>query len=406
MNRVVVTGIGILSSIGNNWRQIEQALRDGQSGIRPIPDWDMIDGMRPRVCGLVDDVDPKQIPRKFRRTMGRMAVLGSLASMDAVKSAALGPDDLSSLRTGLIMGSTIGSPEVLTKFFGEYHARGGVSGFEGTTFMKVMGHTVSANVSAVLGIRGQSLGVTSACAASTQAIGLGYEMIHHGLQDVMLCGGAEEVHPTSIGVFDVLGATSRKFNDTPHQTPRPFDADRDGLVLSEGAATIILESLDHAKARGADIMGEVIGYASLCDASHMTQPSKQAMAQCMSLAVESAGVEPADLDYINAHATGTLLGDATEADAIREFVADKVPVSGTKGYTGHPLAASGATETIFCLIMMKEGFIAPSLNLERISEECKGIAHVLSRQDRQLETVMCSSFAFGGTNASIVLRRI
>jgi 3-oxoacyl-[acyl-carrier-protein] synthase II len=228
-------------------------------------------------------------------------------------------------------------------------------------------------------------------------------MIQHGIQDVVICGGAEDLHPMSAGVFDILHAASTQYNDSPQKTPRPFDRHRDGLVVSEGAAAIVLEDYDRALARGAAIRGEVRGYASYGDVRHMTSPGKDGMLRCMREALDMAGISAKDLDYINAHATATKIGDPAEAEAIAELVGDAVPVSGTKGYTGHTLAASGAMEAVFCILMMEGGFLVPTLNLEEICPECEGICHLQQPVDSTPQLVMTSNFAFGGVNASLVL---
>ena len=338
--------------------------------------------------------------------MGRMAILGSLAARDAVADAGLDERALASDRIGVALGSTTGSPASLEQFFGDILATGGIEQLEGTLFMRVMSHTVAANVAAALGTRGRLLAPCSACASSTQAVGVGYETIREGHQDLMVCGGAEEVHPTIAAVFDVLHAASRNYNDTPQRTPRPFDRDRDGLVVSEGAAVVVLEDYEHARARGATICAEVIGYATSCDTRHMTLPNEEAMLLCMEQAIRSAGIEPRELDYINAHATGTEVGDPAEAEATRRLVGDAVPVSATKGYTGHPLAASGAMEIIFCLLMMRDGFLVPTKNLEHVARGCEGLAHVRRLTHASPRLIMSNSFAFGGVNASVILARV
>jgi len=221
----------------------------------------------------------------------------------------------------------------------------------------------------------------------------------------MFCGGADDLHPITAGVFDILNAASRNFNDAPNTTPRPFDIRRDGLVVSEGGAVVVLEEYGRARERGAKIYGEILGYGTCCDGRHMTSPSQEGMARCMRAALEAAAIQNTDLDYINAHATGTVLGDAAECQAIKELIGGTVPVSSTKGYTGHTLAASGAIELIFCLLMMKHGFIAPSLNLEEIDPACRGIAHVQKKLETDLDLVMTNNFAFGGVNAVLIVKK-
>ena len=406
MKRVVITGMGLASPVGNDIGAAAEALRAGRSGIRRVPEWDSVAGLKTGVAGVVEGIDPRRIGRKFRRTMGRVALLGALSAMDAVADAGLDGGALESDRAGVSMGSTMGSAGVLERMFRDYQECGGVSSQEGTTFMRVMSHTVASNVAAMLGTRGRLMAPCSACASSTQAIGFAWENIACGRQDIMVCGGAEDLHPTTAGVFDILGAASRGYNDDPASTPRPFDADRDGMVVSEGGGAVVLEEYEHALSRGARIHGEVAGFGTCCDGRHMTSPSSGGMYRSMAEAVAAAGISAADLDYINAHATGTSQGDAAEAAAIREFAGERVPVSGTKGYTGHTLAASGVIEVILCLIMMREGFIAPTLNLENMDPACAGIRHVTELAERALRTVLSCNFAFGGVNAALVLRKL
>ena len=402
MRRVAITGMGIVSPIGNDPETVRDALVAGRSGIRAMPDWACIDGLRSRVGGVVDGVEPRTIPRRYRRTMGRVAILGTVAALDAVRDAGLDSSALASERAGVAMGATLGSPGSLEQVFREFVLAKTIAGQEGTVFMRVMSHTVAANVAAVLGVRGRLVSPCTACSSSTQAIGAGHELIAEGRQDVMVCGGAEELHSFAAGVFDVLGAASTLYNDAPDRTPRPFDRDRDGLVVGEGAAALVLEDYERARARGARIHAEVLGYASCCGASHMALPSRDGMLQCMREAAHCAGIEPQEIDYINAHATGTEIGDAAEAEATREFAGDSVPVSATKGYTGHTLAACGAIEAIFCLLMMRDGFLAPSRNLDNVADDCKGLAHVQQLVEATPHVVLTSNFAFGGVMASLV----
>ena len=406
MKRVAITGMGIISPIGNNIDTVFDSLVSGYSGIKKMNEWRKLEGLNSFIAGIVEGLEPKKINRRHRRTMGRMAVMASLATMDAVSDANLTENDITSSRTGLVMGSTTGSTGAIEEMFGNFIKTGGFNLQEGTTFMKVMSHSIAANVAAMLGIKGRLLAPCSACASSTQAIGLGYETIKDGYQDIMICGGADDLHSSTAGVFDILHSASRSYNDTPEKTPKPFDKNRDGLVVSEGSGVVILEEYERAVARGAEIYGELAGYGTCCDGRHMTSPSSEAMLICMNLAMESAGIDASNLDYINAHATGTILGDIAESDAVRKLVGDNVPISGTKGYTGHTLAASGAMEVIFCILMMQNGVIIPTLNLNDIDENCSGIGHVTQKIDRDLNCIMTSNFAFGGVNATLIIKKI
>jgi len=403
MKRVAITGMGILSPIGNSTDTVLDALRKRHSGISFMDEWEGVKGLRTRVAGKVNGINPRLISRKHRRTMGRMSVMAALASLDAVRDSGLDLLELASEKAGISMGSTTGSPHAIEKMFADYSKSGGINYLEGTTFMKVMSHSVAANIAALLKTRGRLIAPCSACASSTQAIGTGFEAIRAGVQEIMVCGGAEELHPSTAGVFDVIHASSKTYNTTPEKTPRPFDRHRDGLAVSEGAGVVILEEMDRAKARNAHIHGEITGYATSSDGCHMTSPSPQGMRHCMNQALSVAGLSPWDLDYINAHATGTLIGDAAEANALKGLTQGRIPVSGTKGYTGHTLAASGVIEVIFCLLMMDKGFIAPTLNLEEIDPDCMGIDHVTQMIEKPLQNILTSNFAFGGVNASLIL---
>ncbi len=406
MKRVVITGAGIISPIGNSKKEVFSSLLSNRSGIAKMDDWSDINGLRVHIAGISDGYDLKRINRKDRRTMGRMSIMAALATLDALAESGLDEEVISSGDTGIAMGSTTGSGEIIEKMFTDFSKAGGITLLEGTSFMKIMNHSVSANVAAMLKTKGRVISPCSACATSTQAIGEGFETIRNGYQKVMICGGADEMHPSTAGVFDVLHAASKNYCESPSKTPRPFDRDRDGLVVSEGAGTLILEEYLHAKERGAHILGEITGYSTCCDGQHMTSPRTEGMVRCMKQALVSAGCTISDIDYINAHATGTELGDIAESEAVRQLAGNTVPVSGTKGYTGHTLAASGVMEAIFSLLMMEKNIIIPTLNLENIDPRCDGIAHVRKLIKKKLDTIMTSNFAFGGINATLILKKM
>lgn len=406
MKRVVITGMGIISPIGNTKEEVLNCLLNNQSGIERIKSWDHIKDLKVHIAGRCKGFDAKRIHRKDRRTMGPMAIMAALSTLDAIVMSRLDKKIISSWQTGVAMGSTTGSGTIIEKTFNDFLETGGISRLEGTTFMKIMNHSVSANVAAMLKTKGRVISPSCACATSTQAIGEGFEMVKNGHQKIMICGGADELHHSTAGVFQVLHAASKTSGGNPLGTPRPFDTDRDGLVVSEGAGAIILEEYMHAKNRGATILGEVIGYNTCCDGEHMTSPSSEGMLRCMKGALDQAGCTINDIDYINAHATGTKLGDIAESRAIKQFFGNTVPVSATKGFTGHTLAASGVMEAIFCLLMMEHNVIVPTLNLETIDPECEGIFHVQEKLSKTLNRVMTSNFAFGGINATLVLKKI
>jgi 3-oxoacyl-[acyl-carrier-protein] synthase II len=270
-----------------------------------------------------------------------------------------------------------------------------------------MSHTCAANLAEFFGIRGRVLPTCSACTSASQAIGAGFESIRAGVADVMIVGGAEEAHFIPAGIFDVMYAASSKFNATPHQTPRPFDRARDGVVIGEGAATLVLERYDHALARGATMYAELLGYATNCDGIHLTNPSWEGMARCMQLGLESARIGPREVDYVNLHGTATELGDIAEARATARVIGETTPVSTQKGLTGHTLGACGALESVFSILMMREGFIAANRNLEHLDERCAALDYVCgTARTARVDVVLNNNFAFGGINTSLVFRRI
>jgi 3-oxoacyl-[acyl-carrier-protein] synthase II len=394
------------SPIGNSADEVSRGLRCMASGVKQMQGWAQVDGLQTRLAAVLPtEPDLSAIPRHTRRGMGRQALLAALAARDAAKDAVLEHALLQSGRVGLAIGSTIGSQESLYTYYEQLIRGGGIRGIKSTAFLQVMSHTCAANVALDLGITGRVLAPVSACTSSSQCIGIGFETICVGAQDVMICGGADEAHFTAAATFDVVGGASRRYNEQPELTPRPFDRERDGLVVGEGSGIVVLERLEHALARGATIYGEILGYATNCNGSHITQPEQQAIEACLRLALSSAGLAATDVDYINAHATATVLGDTVEARAITTIFGDRVPVSSTKGQTGHTLGACGALETIFCLLMINGGFVAGTRNLDQIDPDCAGPQHLLQPQDAQLTVAMNNNFAFGGVNTSIILGR-
>ncbi len=400
--RVVVTGLGLRSPIGATPEAFARSLWQGTSGIVAMPTWGEIDGIEGQVAGVVPAEDARSIPRKQRRSMGRTSLLAVLAARDALEAAGLEPEVLRAGRCGVSVASTIGSAAEIDRFSTEIAATGSVHGLRSTAFLKFMGHSPAANVALAAGITGRCLSPTSACASGTQAIGLAAEQIAAGLQDIMVTGGAEELHHTVAATFAAAGAASRAFNDRPAATPRPFDADRDGLVVGEGAAVVVLEERDRAQARGATILGEIVGFATATDITHMTDPDAGAMERCMRLALESAGVEGGAIGYVNAHATGTLRGDAAEAEACRRVYGGRVPLGSTKGFMGHGLGAAGALESAVCLLALGAGRLPATLNLERVDPACEGLDHLTGARRTDAGLAVNQSFAFGGTGAVLI----
>ncbi len=403
MRRVVVTGMGIVSPLGHDLATVETALRTSQTGVRAMPEWDQIDGLRTRVAAPVaPGLDPKVIPRKFRRAMGPQAIYAAIAGRAAVEQAGIDAQTLAAGRCGVACSSTMGSAERQYAYYAHIVGKQTVRGLRGTAFFSVMGHTCAANLAVYLGVTGRVIAPTSACTSASQSIGAGFEAIRYGLQDVMVCGGADEAHFTAAATFDTVGGTSCGFHDTPEQTPRPFDTRRDGLVVGEGAGILVLEALEHAVARGATPLAELVGYATTCDGSHVSQPQREGMLRCIELALADAGIAASDVDYINAHATATLVGDPVEASAMREIFGDQVPVSSTKGHTAHTLGACGAIESVFTLLMIRGGFLAATRNLEQVDPMCDGLHHLPAVIDRQVEIGLNNNFAFGGVNTSLI----
>ncbi|MDR0967189.1 MAG: beta-ketoacyl-ACP synthase [Myxococcales bacterium] len=404
--RVVITGIGLTSPIGNSLDDVSKALRAGKSGVRVMADWANVDGLATRI-GAPCDADLSILPKKQTRTMGRVALLSTWATQKAIESAGLTQAQLSNPRTGLAYGSTSGSMPAFQQFSERLLHNNTTSGIPSSCYLKLMSHTAPANLAAYFAIHGRVLTTCSACVSSSQAIGYGYEAIRYGLQDTMLVGGAEEIHVANAAVFDIMFATSRRYNDAPERSPRPFDKDRDGLVTGEGAATLILESLEHAQARGAHIWAEIVGFGTNCDGAHLTAPDLGGMTRVMRLSLDDAGLTPDRIDYVNAHATSTDIGDVTESRAIEEVLGCQVPVSSTKGFTGHTLGACGAIETLFCVAMLRDGFLAHGLNLDVPDPACAPLDYVMGGPRKASpEIVMNNNFAFAGLNTSLILRKV
>jgi len=404
--RVVITGVGLTSPIGSSLDAVSSALQRGEHGIVVMEDWAELKDMQTRLGAVVRGAALERFARKKTRTMGRVALLSAIATDDAITDAGLDAALLGSGRTGLAYGSTHGSTTELERFCRVLFESGGLTGLSGSSYLKLMSHTCIANLAQCFEIRGRIIPTISACVSASQGIGSGYEAIRDGYQDVMLCGGAEEMHALHAGVFDIMFATSTRFNDRPEASPRPYDRDRDGLVVGEGAGTLVLEELEHARRRGARVHAELIGYGTNCDGTHVTSPSAEGMAGAMRLALADARLTPDRIDYVNAHGTATELGDIAESQATQQVLGERVPISSTKGHTGHTLGACGAIEAIFAIAMMRDRFLAPTRNLDSLDERCAPL-HFITREPvaARPEIVMSNNFAFGGINTSLILRR-
>ncbi len=403
MRRVVITGMGVVSSIGNNKQQVLDSLRAGRSGIRFAETYAEM-GFRSQVHGDIRlDLDAA-IDRRLRRFMGDAAAFNYVAMQESIADAGLSPAEVSHERTGLVMGSGGASPanQVAAADIARDKGPRRVGPY---MVPRCMSSTTSANLSTAFKIKGLSYSISSACSTSAHCIGTGYEQIQMGKQDIVFAGGGEEVHWSLSVLFDGMGALSSHFNDTPERASRPYDKNRDGFVISGGGGAIVLEALEHAQARGAKIHAEMIGYGATSDGADMVAPSGEGAARCMRQAL--AGLGNTKVDYINAHGTSTPVGDTIELAAVREVFGRDMPrISSTKSLTGHAQGAAGVHEAIFSLLMLQNGFVAASANIDELDPAAEGMPIVRTREDNaQLNCVMSNSFGFGGTNASLVFRR-
>ncbi|MDW7749130.1 beta-ketoacyl-ACP synthase I [Halomonas sp.] len=402
MRRVVVTGLGIVSCLGNDAQQVLEALRNGRSGIRFKEDY-AERGFRSQVAGVVDiDLDAL-IDRKLRRFMGDAAAFAYVSMAQAIEDAGLAPEMVSSERTGLIAGSG-GASSANQVEAADLMREKGLRRVGPYRVTRTMGSTVSACLATPFRIKGVNYSISSACATSAHCIGSAMEQIQMGKQDVVFAGGGEEEHWTLSCLFDAMGALSTHYNDTPDKASRPYDQARDGFVIAGGGGMLVLEELEHARARGAKIYAEVTGYGATSDGHDMVAPSGEGAVRCMRQAM--ASVE-GSIDYINTHGTSTPVGDVAELKAIREVFGDSTPaMSSTKSLTGHSLGATGVQEAIYSLLMMENDFIAASANVETLDEQADGFDIVTQRRDGvKVERVLSNSFGFGGTNACLVLEK-
>ncbi len=406
-NRVVVTGMGLRSPLGHTCAALRAGLLDGKSGIRRMADWEWLDGLRTRVGAPCDDIDPNEIPRKFGRTMGRVAVLSALSVRDAVADAGIPADVIASPACGVAFGSTAGSSASQEDFLRPIMGERTIRGLLSSAYLQFMSHTCAANIALMFGCKGPVVASCTACTSGAQGVGIAYEQVRFGRVPVCLGGGAEELHILHAGIFDIMRATSTGYSNTPERTPRPFDRRRDGLVVGEGAACLVLEEYEHAEKRGAKIYAEVIGYGSGCNGTHPTNSDPEGICIAINAALRDAELAPTDIDHINAHATGTDVGDAAEAEAVHRIFGNKVPISALKGYLGHTLGASGAIESIASILMMQEGFMAVSKNLDEPDPALPPLDHVLgSPRQASIKIAMNNNFAFGGINTSLIFRSL
>jgi len=403
LKRVVITGYGVVTPIGYSVPEMMTSLAAGACATKTMPpEWNRYGKLRCQVGATIELRDAKAIPREKRRTMSPMSIYAVQASQQALAQAGIDGTSLATNdRIGCVMGSTTGSPIAITNTYELLLGKNEYMMLGASEFFRCVSHTVALNVAQYYGIKGIVSAASAACASGLQCVGVAYDLIRLGRQDVVLCGGGEEVHETTVGSFDILYAASSKFNDSPSQTPRPFDKDRDGLVVGEGSGVIVLEDYDHAVNRGANILAEVVGYHTCSNGTHVSQSDDASMKTCMLTTLEHAGLKPADVGYVSAHATGTTQGDAAEARALGAVFGPDVPVSSLKGNMGHTLGSSGPIELAATIEMMRTGTIYPTHNLREVDVDCRGINHVQTTTSRRFNAFLKNSFAFGGINSAI-----
>ncbi|WP_340679979.1 beta-ketoacyl-ACP synthase [Paraglaciecola sp.] len=406
MKRVVITGMGVISAIGNNWTEFESHLRAKKNAVVHMPQWRDVKGLHSQLAAPVTSfVKPSHYTRKETRSMGRVSLMASRATEMALEqSQLLGSDILTGGDTGIAYGSSIGSTPPIVAF-GDLLKNHDMSGITATSYIQMMNHTTAVNIGVFFGIKGRIHTTSSACTSSSQGIGYAYEAIKYGKQKVMVAGGAEELCLSAVAVFDTLFATSTQ-NANPHLTPRPFDVARDGLVIGEGAGSLILEEYEHAIARGAPILAEIVGFGTNSDGMHVTQPHNVTMAQAMKLALQDANLPASEIGYVSAHGTATDKGDIAETTATAQVLGKYKPISSLKSYLGHTLGACGAIEVWASIKMMDRQWFAPTIQLDNVDPLC-GELDYITGDGMAIDTgyVMSNNFAFGGINTSLIIKR-
>jgi 3-oxoacyl-[acyl-carrier-protein] synthase II len=406
LKRVVVTGMAGISPIGNDWQQVSARLKTKSTGIQHMEEWGKYVGLNTRLGAPVDFTRPTHYSRKQTRSMGRIALMATYATEMALIDAGLLNDPcLNSGRMGIAYGSSAGSLEAVAEF-GNMLITHSVNGLNATSYIRMMAHTSPVNIGLHFGINGRIYTTSSACTSGSQGIGYGYEAIKYGHQTLMVAGGAEELSASEAAVFDTLFATST-LNESPERSPRPFDRDRDGLVIGEGAGTLILEEREHALARDARIYAEVVGYGTNSDGLHVTQPDSNSMQTAIRLALQDANLAPSAIGYISAHGTATEHGDVAESHATAAIFGYNTPISALKSFTGHTLGACGALEAWVAINMMNEGWFHPTANLENIDPSCAELDYIMDDiRSLNCEYIMSNNFAFGGINTSLIFKPV
>lgn len=403
--RVVVTGGSCITPIGNDWESIEARLRSLKNGVVYMTDWEKYARMNTKLAAPAHFEDPG-FPRKQVRGTGRVGLMAVTVAERAFRMAGLIDDPvLKNGRSGVAFGSSTGSVDALLDFYSMLTTHT-VQGITATTYIKSMPQTCAVNIGVFFGLTGRLITTNTACTAGSLSIGYAYEAIQNGLQDVMVAGGGEELNPTEAAVFDTLYATSTK-NSTPHLTPAAYDRDRDGLVIGEGSGALVLEEYEHAKARGAKIYAELVGFGTNTDGTHITQPNKETMGGALRLALETASLSPDAIGYVNGHGTATQHGDIAETHATHDVFKRRVPISSLKGYMGHTLGACGAIEAWLSIQMMNASWFSPNLNLVNPDPACGDLDYLQGTgRDLDVEYIMSNNFAFGGINSSLIFKKI
>jgi 3-oxoacyl-[acyl-carrier-protein] synthase II len=406
LKRVVVTGMAGISPLGNDWQHVSARLKTQSTGIQHMQEWDKYIGLNTRLGAPAEFTKPSHYSRKQTRSMGRIALLATYATELALIDAGLLNDPcLNSGQMGIAYGSCAGSLDAVAEF-GNMLTNHTVNGLNATSYIRMMAHTSAVNIGLFFGINGRVYTTSSACTSSSQGIGYAYEAIKHGYQKLMVAGGAEELNASEAAVFDTLFATST-CNESPEKSPRPFDRDRDGLVIGEGAGTLILEEREHALARGAKAQAELVGFGTNSDGLHVTQPDSNSMQTTMRLALQDAQLDAAEIGYISAHGTATEHGDVAESHATAAIFGANTPISALKSYTGHTLGACGALEAWVAINMMNEGWFHPTANLKNIDPACAQLDYIMDDIRRlNCDYIMSNNFAFGGINTALIFKRI
>ncbi len=404
--RVVVTGMAGISPLGNDWQTVRARLGEYRNAIVRMHEWDIYEGLNTKLGAPAAPYTlSDKYNRKSTRSMGKIAIMAARASELALLDAGLLDSPLvKSGQMGVSYGSSAGTPSAIGDFsrMMEEHTTKGINA---TTYIKMMAHTAPVNIAVFFGITGRIITTSSACTSGSQGIGYAYEAIRSGRQTAMIAGGAEELCAADAAVFDTLFATSVK-NEAPGTTPSPYDVHRDGLVIGEGAGTLILEEFEHAQARGAHIYAELVGFGTNCDGCHVTHPNTETMKIAMQLALDDAGLQAADIGYVNAHGTGTQQGDIAESHATQQIFGNSVPISSLKSYMGHTLGACGALEAWISIEMMRAGWFAPTINLKQLDPQCAELDYIVDTgRELQCDYVMSNNFAFGGINTSLIFKK-